>query len=110
MRESKIEGYLRTEIAKLGGVAEKFVSPGKKGPPDQLVSWPGRTGVGERFIYGAMYKGIPAVEFIETKAPKKGPTVLQRRDHMRRRMDDFQVHVISTMEQAEEYLRSRGKK
>lgn len=96
MRESKIEDYLRKEVAKLGGWLEKHASPGTKGPPDNLVMW------------GAWPK--PAyLEFIETKAPKKGPTVLQARDHARRRAMGFVVHVISTMEAAEAYLRSRGK-
>ena len=53
MRESKIEGYLRTEIKKLGGVALKFTSPGRRGVPDRIVIMPG----------GRVY-------FVELKAPK----------------------------------------
>ncbi len=103
--ESKIEGYLRAEIALLGGWMEKHTSPGTKGPPDNLVMWPAvdtRDGlaltVGER------------AEFIETKAPGGRLRVLQKRDHERRRKMGFQVHVIWNMEQAEMYLRARGKK
>ncbi len=106
MRESKIEGYLRAEVAKLGGWMEKHSSPGTKGPPDNIVMWP--------FVLGKFGPQpewcADRTEFIETKAPKKGPTVLQARDHARRRAMGFQVHVISTMDQANEYLKMRGKK
>lgn len=98
MRESKIESYLRSEVAKLGGWCEKHTSPGTKGPPDNLVMWPD---------YRHCY---PRVEFIETKAPNGKLTVLQARDHERRRKMGFKVHVIHTMELAEAYLKSRGKK
>lgn len=98
MRESKIEGYLRCEIEKLGGWMEKHVSPGRRGVPDNLVMWP----VGP---WQAAW-----VEFIETKAPGGVYEVLQQRDHERRRAMGFQVHVIWNEEQAEKYLKSRGKK
>lgn len=105
--ESKIEKYLRAEVAKLGGWCEKHTSPGTKGPPDNLVTWPEGSDQAT-YMSGGSY--CPMVEFIETKAPKKGPTVLQRRDHERRRAMGFQVHVISSMDQAETYLLSRGKR
>lgn len=97
MRESKIEGYLRREIAKLDGWMEKHTSPGTKGPPDNLVMW-------------NIWPYPNYIEFIETKAPGGKPTVLQQRDHARRRAMGFQVHVIASMQAAEEYLKSRGKK
>ncbi len=50
------------------------------------------------------------VEFIEFKAPGKTTRRLQEIDHAKRRKMGFDVHVIHTMEQAEAYLRSRGKK
>ncbi len=107
MRESKIEGYLRTEIAKLGGWCEKHVSPGTRGAPDNLVMWPADP---HCYAAGDLVGEPTTVEFIETKAPKKGPNALQQRDHARRRAMGFVVHVISTMEQAEAYLQSRGKR
>lgn len=114
MRESTIEKYLRVEVAKLGGWMEKHTSPGTKGPPDNLVMWPANhwNGFHPQSNFGTIHasRSQPFTEFIETKAPKKGPTVLQRRDHERRRAMGFQVHVISTMDQAETYLQSRGKK
>jgi hypothetical protein len=98
VRESKIEGYLRAEIAKLGGWMEKHVSPGTRGPPDNIVMWPSTP------------FQIEDIEFIETKAPGGELSVLQQRDHERRRAMGFQVHVIWTMELAEAYLKSRGKR
>jgi hypothetical protein len=105
MRESTIEKYLRAEIAKLGGTSEKFSSPGVRGKPDQLVCWAAGSIVGRTPSYG-----VPLTEFIETKAPNGKLSVLQQRDHKRRRDMGFEVHVIWTMEQAEAYLKSRGKR
>lgn len=112
--ESKIEGYLRREIAKLGGACEKFVSPGVRGRPDNIVMWPANhwNGFHPQSNFGTIHtsRSQPFTEFIETKAPGGKPTVLQAKDHARRRAMGFTVHVIATMEAAEEYLRSRGKK
>lgn len=116
MRESKIEKYLRTEIAKLGGWMEKHVSPGTRGPPDNGIYWDSHS-VGFLFALREMQKKAtftdpywPVItEWAETKAPTGRYKVLQQRDHKRRRDMGFTVHVIWTMEQAEEYLRSRGK-
>lgn len=97
--ESKIEKYLRREIAKLGGWCEKHTSPGTRGAPDNIVMWQNWPVANAR-----------VVEFIETKAPGGKPTVLQAKDHARRRAMGFTVHVIATTEAAEQYLQSRGKK
>lgn len=116
--ESKIEKYLRAEIAKLGGWCEKHTSPGTRGVPDNIVMWhSGDEDWPVGFIYACASIGSshftsqrPVVEFIETKAPDGKLTVLQAKDHERRRAMGFTVHVIATMEAAEAYLRSRGKK
>lgn len=108
MRESKIEKYLRSEVAKLGGWMQKMTSPGVRACPDNLVMWPADPHcMGPLAFTGNI---DPTAEFIETKAPKGKPTVLQARDHKRRRAMGFQVHVIHTMELAEAYLKSRGKR
>lgn len=39
--EKNIEQYLKTEIAKTGGLAFKFVSPGFTGVPDRIILLPG---------------------------------------------------------------------
>lgn len=61
MREKVVETYLRNRAKAMGGKAYKFVSPGNDGVPDRMVCLPG---------------GV--VFFIETKAPGKMSTPLQR--------------------------------
>ena len=39
--ESSVEGYLRDEVALLGGQAWKWVSPGTRGVPDRILLLPG---------------------------------------------------------------------
>ncbi len=41
MRESTIERYLVKQVAKAGGRAYKWVSPGNRGVPDRIVMLPG---------------------------------------------------------------------
>lgn len=54
MQESRLERRLKNEVAKLGGKALKFTSPGMVGVPDRIVLLPnGRT------------------VFVEMKAPGK---------------------------------------
>jgi hypothetical protein len=94
---------------------EKHVSPGTKGPPDNVVWWPHgsifwATNPSWCIPPRVQYHKLPVAEVIETKAPNGKLSVLQKRDHQRRRDMGFQVYVIWTMEQAEIYLRSRGKK
>lgn len=42
MLEKEIEAVLVREVGKMGGVAYKFVSPGRVGVPDRIVILPGR--------------------------------------------------------------------
>lgn len=79
MRESAIEAYLVREVAKRGGIAEKFSSPGRRNVPDRIVTWP---------------NGV--VEFVEVKAPGKKPTPGQARDHKRRRAMFHTVIVVDS--------------
>lgn len=106
MRESKIQRHLIVGIATLNGCAEKFTSPGKRFVPDLLVTWGWQNSNAIEWSDGC----APMTEFIETKAPGGKPTPGQLRDHTRRRAMGFEVHVIGSIEQAEEYLRMRGKK
>ena len=41
MKESEIEGWLVSQIKKLGGFADKFISPGNPGVPDRIIVMPG---------------------------------------------------------------------
>ncbi len=112
MLERTIENYTRNEIAKLGGFMEKFISPGNRGRPDDIVFWPEHSNNALMFRpymeQGAIRKA--QVEFIEFKSPTGVLKALQKLDHARRRHMGFLVHVIGSMDEANEYLKSRGKK
>ena len=44
LKESEIEGWLKSRVEKLGGLWFKFVSPGNDGVPDRMAIFPdGRT-------------------------------------------------------------------
>ena len=82
--EGDVERALVKRVEKeLGGMCEKFTSPGRRSVPDRIVSLPG----------GQLI-------FVELKAPGKTPSKLQQRDHERRRTMGFDVRVIDTVEDA----------
>lgn len=81
MLESKIEAALIRRVKALGGLCEKFTSPGRRSVPDRIVTLPGGR-----------------VIFVELKAPGKVPTENQKRDHDRRRMMGCDVRVIDSLE------------
>lgn len=83
MLEKDIESALCARVKSLGGLCEKFVSPGRRSVPDRIVTLPGG-----------------AIVFVEVKAPGKKPTDLQERDHARRKALGFRVVVIDSMESA----------
>lgn len=81
MLESVIEGRLRQEAKKRGGMALKFVSPGMNGVPDRIVLLPG----------GKM-------AFVELKAPGKVPRALQEKRIRQLRRLGFSVYVLDGTE------------
>lgn len=81
MLERDIERAFVARVRALGGMADKFTSPGKRSVPDRLVTLPGGR-----------------VLFVELKAPGKKPTPGQLKDHERRRALGCDVRVIDTME------------
>jgi len=83
MLERDIERALVRRVTALGGMCEKFTSPGRRSVPDRLITMPGGH-----------------IIFVELKAPSKKPTELQKRDHARRRALGCEVRVIDTMEGA----------
>lgn len=86
--ESGVEEYLVAGVEMLGGMCEKFVTPGKKGPPDRLVTWPG---------------GV--IHFVETKRPKGGKLASwQERDHKRRTKLGCKVFCLWTKGAVRAYL------
>lgn len=86
MLEKTIEMALVRRVKELGGMCEKFVSPGRRSVPDRLVTLPGGR-----------------VIFVEVKAPSKSPTKMQERDHERRRELGCEVVVINTLEGARSF-------
>lgn len=83
MLERDVERALVRRVKALGGLCDKFVSPGRRSCPDRIVTLPG---------------GV--IIFCELKSPGKKPTKLQARDHERRRALGCDVRVIDTVEQA----------
>lgn len=72
IRESSVERFLvdcveAVEHNGFKGICEKHVSPGRRGAPDRLVTWP----------WGRM-------DLAELKAPKGRMAVHQERDHAKR--------------------------
>ena len=81
MKEKLIEAALVKKVKELGGLCEKHVSPNLAGVPDRIVTLPGG-----RIIW------------VELKAPGKEPTVIQLRDHAKRRKLGCEVMVIDSLE------------
>ena len=81
MRERDIEKALVRRVKKLGGLCEKFTSPGRRSVPDRLITLPSNR-----------------VIFVELKAPGGKPTELQQRDHDRRKSLGCDVRVIDSIE------------
>ena len=82
--ERDVERALIARVKRLGGMCEKFTSPGRRSVPDRLITLPG---------------GV--VVFVEVKRPGAKPTVLQERDHQRRRDMGCDVRVIDSIEAAQ---------
>lgn len=83
MLENRVERALVKRVKDLGGMCEKFTSPGRRSVPDRIVTLPGG-----RII------------FVECKAPGKRPTELQDRDHKRRKEMGCEVVVINNIKDA----------
>ena len=86
MLERDIEQALVKRVRRLGGMAEKFTTPGRRSCPDRLVTLPGG-----RII------------FAELKRPGGKPTDAQLRDHEKRRLLGADVRVIDSIEQVNRF-------
>lgn len=96
-----VEGYLRRQVKKAGGMCEKHISPGKNNVPDDLVTWgPGSVRYGDRVTCGFM-------DLVETKATGKKPRRGQLRDHKRRKALGIHVFVLDTEPKVDAYIRLR---
>ena len=81
MLEKKIELALLARVKTLNGTCEKFVSPGRRGVPDRIVTLPGG-----RII------------FVELKSLNGRLSQSQIRDHKRRIQMGCDVRVINNIE------------
>ncbi|MDE1477591.1 VRR-NUC domain-containing protein [Xenorhabdus bovienii] len=79
IRESVIENHLVKEIKKAGGIAYKFVSPGRRSVPDRICILPGGR-----------------VVFVECKAPGEKPRPDQLREHEKLRALGCEVVVLDS--------------
>ncbi|MDE1486756.1 VRR-NUC domain-containing protein [Xenorhabdus bovienii] len=79
IRESVIENHLVKEIKKAGGIAYKFVSPGRRSVPDRICVLPGGR-----------------VVFVECKAPGEKPRPDQLREHEKLRALGCEVVVLDS--------------
>jgi len=93
VKESVVERHLCRCVKMRGGSCEKFVSPGRRGVPDRLITWPD----------GSM-------QLVETKRPTGSVTSrAQKRDHERRARRRVVVRMVYTREQAEDYVMGERK-
>ena len=83
MLEKDIEKALVRKVKTLGGMCEKFTSPGRRSVPDRIITLPNGK-----------------IVFVEVKNTGKKPTELQLRDHERRRALGCDVRVIDNMDDA----------
>ena len=83
MLEKDIENALVRRVKTLGGMCEKFTSPGRRSVPDRIITLPNGK-----------------IVFVEVKNTGKKPTPLQLRDHARRRELGCDVRVIDNMDDA----------
>jgi hypothetical protein len=88
IREITVEKPLVIATEKRGGIAYKFVSPGRTSVPDRIVLLPGG-----RFA------------FVEVKAPGQKPTAAQLREHKRLRALGYKVFVLDSAEAIPELLK-----
>lgn len=87
MRESKIEKHLRVSVECIGGMCVKFPPLFFRGFPDRILLMGGGVCI-----------------FVETKAPNKKPTLIQRKVHDTLRGLGFRVEVLNTMEEVEDFI------
>lgn len=83
MRESDVVKHLKKAVREMRGTTRKVQWEGRKNAPDLLVLLP------------------LSSCWVETKAPKKGPTITQQREHARLRASGMKVFVISSIEQVD---------
>jgi hypothetical protein len=104
-----VEAYLKKQVAADGGSTRKFVSPGRRGVPDQIVIWPRR-------VTGPVSKGVRVklpralvlaeIHLAELKAPGGVPEPHQAREHARLRKLGVQIFVLDTKPKVDAYVKA----
>jgi hypothetical protein len=89
MREKEIEEYLVKRVRESGGMAYKFVSPGRSGVPDRIVVMP---------------NGL--LIFVELKAPGGSTRPLQDRQISELRRLGQMVFIIDTKGKVDAFLQA----
>ena len=85
--EKYLERKLCAEVKAMGGIAYKFVSPGRRGVPDRMCVLPGGR-----------------VVFVELKSYGKKPTPLQEIEIGRLKDLGFEVFVIDSSEKLDKLI------
>jgi hypothetical protein len=89
MRESKVESYLREQVAATGGIERKAQWIGRRGCPDRWCGWPRTKRSG----------------WVETKKPLTPHAEgHQQREHDKLRACGERVDVLATIEQVDAYI------
>lgn len=83
--ERDVVAYFKRKVAALGGETRKLAYEGRNGATDQLVLLPGRHCV------------------VELKRPGEEPRIVQAREHERLRGAGFDVFVLSTLDEVDEW-------
>lgn len=92
--EGNLRKKLKARVQAYGGEVRAVAWIGRRSAPDVLCLFPQGTARGF----------FPYTMFVETKAPKKGPTKAQAREHETMRKAGCCVHVISTEAQLDAWL------
>jgi hypothetical protein len=93
MRERDIENYARKQIKAAGGLMLKWVSPGCRDVPDDIVFWP------------TWFRGQRAqIHFVEFKAPGKKATRNQSEMHRILRKYHAIVILVDSLEAVDKYI------
>ncbi len=91
MKESTVEEYLVKRVEQKGGLCEKFVSPGRRGVPDRLVTWRG----------GRM-------DLVELKTEDGKLSLSQVNDHRQRAARGVIVEVLRSFPEVDSFVSRKG--
>jgi predicted alpha/beta hydrolase len=101
LKERDIRKALKARVESYGGEIRAVSWLGRSHAPDVLCLFHERSKYATLHVWGDREALHP---FVETKAPKKGPTRGQTAEHGRMRAAGCQVLVINTMEQLDAWL------